>query len=474
MKKRFLKISILVFSSVLLTLLLGELVAKVYFSISPPPLGKFESREKQPPPYQNTSYFSATFMEERKKVPSGITTLKENDLLILHDLEYKFFTIKNGQRRTTDQPENFKHRILLFGGSTVFSTDVPDQYTLPSYLQRLLNQNFPNQYRVENFGVMSVRAYQELELLKLVGVNEGDIVIFFDGVNDILYVVYYKGLSQSVIQSANVTKKASQTPFEKTILSLIDKFKEHSDALKFLYYFSKKTYPNHIKEKTELDKFVAHAENEYIKIIQKAYKYTESFGARFVHILQPNIYTRNKHSTYEQSVVKNYLTVPPGAEVAFQNGNKSFREGLKNLQNQGIKSVDFSDVFNSKPENDEYYLDFVHVNHLGNEIWATEIYKTIKDDLVAVKDVSKGESKFTGIPEHLLKKVKTAPQLVKSLEHKKINIVAFDGKFYGIPWDLGPVDLAQTDVSGLSGVVVAHSVKDIESLILQNSEDSKN
>ena len=39
-----------------------------------------------------------------------------------------------------------------------------------------------------------------------------------------------------------------------------------------------------------------------------------------------------------KSVLKNYLTVPPGAEVAFEHGNKRFREGLKDLQSQGIKN----------------------------------------------------------------------------------------------------------------------------------------
>ena len=101
------------------------------------------------------------------------------------------FRLVNGLRHTTDQPTNYRNEIHIFGGSTTWGTGSSDPYTIPSILQRLINQKYPGKYKVFNHGFSTVVAKQELVELKDTKLRSGDIVIFYDGGNDVWQGVVY-------------------------------------------------------------------------------------------------------------------------------------------------------------------------------------------------------------------------------------------------------------------------------------------
>src|SRR5207237_3377960 len=78
-------------------------------------------------------------------------------------------------------------RIFFLGGSTTWGSGVRDDYTIPSFVARLAeDRGWPVQ--VSNYGESAYSSFQETVLLsELVATgNVPDVVVFYDGVNDLL------------------------------------------------------------------------------------------------------------------------------------------------------------------------------------------------------------------------------------------------------------------------------------------------
>ena len=78
---------------------------------------------------------------------------------------------------------------FVFGGSTTWGAGVKDDYTIPSYLNRLAS----GRYRFFNYGVLAYQSTQEVLRLSLLlsDGNVPDLVVLYDGVNDAVYGAVY-------------------------------------------------------------------------------------------------------------------------------------------------------------------------------------------------------------------------------------------------------------------------------------------
>ena len=86
-------------------------------------------------------------------------------------------TIVNGLRITTNQPVNPLQNIYIFGGSTVMNAEVPNEFTIASYLQRSLNK-INSKFKVNNRGFTTVTTNLQNEFLYKTDVKKDDIVIY--------------------------------------------------------------------------------------------------------------------------------------------------------------------------------------------------------------------------------------------------------------------------------------------------------
>ena len=67
--------------------------------------------------------------------------------------------------------------MYIFGDSTVYGSEVPDEHTIPSQLQILFNKFYPEKYIVLNYGITSFSSDKQLKMLKTVNdLKQGDIV----------------------------------------------------------------------------------------------------------------------------------------------------------------------------------------------------------------------------------------------------------------------------------------------------------
>ena len=124
-----------------------------------------EFRATQPPPYRGAPILLRR-VHRRVVSPAGrLAPLPGTNAILPNDFKGKYFTVENGIRRTTDVPQGATVTIYLFGGSTLYNSEVPDDHTVASYLQRELVEAGFGGYRVVNFGVTSVSTNQQVERL---------------------------------------------------------------------------------------------------------------------------------------------------------------------------------------------------------------------------------------------------------------------------------------------------------------------
>lgn len=78
----------------------------------------------------------------------------------------KYVNVIDGMRVTVEQPENFKGRVHIFGASIAYGFGVEDRYTLASCIQRLLNEQEDEGYKVFNYGVRGLPLEEYVKIIK--------------------------------------------------------------------------------------------------------------------------------------------------------------------------------------------------------------------------------------------------------------------------------------------------------------------
>ncbi len=92
------------------------------------------------------------------------------------DFSNKYIHVLNGQRKTSEVPEEYGNTIYLLGGCVFFGYAEEDKYTLASYLQRRLNKE-KKTWRVVNLATWGGNIDQEYRALYEIEFKPGDIVL---------------------------------------------------------------------------------------------------------------------------------------------------------------------------------------------------------------------------------------------------------------------------------------------------------
>ncbi len=193
-----------------------------------------------------------------------------------------------GLRVTTDQPSVHSGRVLIFGGSTTFCGEVPDRFTYPSILQRMINDRNSG-LLVENYGKSAATATDRVQVLKSIDdLGENDIVIFYVGVNE-----SGVGFIQRDLPVGLITK----LPELGNALQKVSKYSRIADILFRKFVFG----GIEISETSKLK-----AENDFRKAMKEAQSFAARAGAKFVPVLQATLFTRYPSSDYDQTLAKMY------------------------------------------------------------------------------------------------------------------------------------------------------------------------
>lgn len=349
--KVFEKVSIIIITLVCmlaLTELLTRLVftddadGKSYMSKEKLPDGTYHEMHREP--YVNAPYANNAFFEER------FTQMRE-------EFNGEYFTVHGGMRATVFQPETYQHTIWLFGASTLFCQEVPDEYTVGSQLQKYFVDAFGDLYRVEVIALRGWTIADQLNALSLVTLEPGDLVVFFDGYNEILSEINADSSTLQIVLGRSLF-------YRKFIRPIVNRGMPDSKNK-----IAEKAYVNMMQGITAAD--------------QMAEAYPD---VKFIHFLQPSLYTLNEFSDYEMLTLEKFSTYHDWDEIFFI-GYQRLLEGNLQLAAQGIISIDLTDILDHQYRSftEEIYVDDVHVNHLGNALIAEGMFNFISDIIKDVK-----------------------------------------------------------------------------------------
>lgn len=371
-----LKNSLLVIVSILFALLVVEFSARFFEKISPP-IAQQQWREfrlTKPAPYKNAGYDILKIIDESSKV--GWKT-DPNNGFIPNDFSGDYINTKDGYRRTVGNPISPKSRVWFFGGSTVICYEVPDNFTVPSFFSQLANTGLGGNLNLEiiNVGATTITIHHQLyRLTTSTDVKKGDVVIFMDGVNDIFQTLLFQNPTGNMIQH-NREQIELAGAYTKTILYIYDKLSPYSI---FVRRFLNPFKPSYLEVSISQD-MLNKLEDDYFTSIMRANDYAKSKGASFYHFLQPNIYTVDKLTAYEKDLLKNEQLNLKMLPKIFQEGYPRLRKASQKAGQLGVNTFDISTAFDKRQS--EIFLDPVHVNEVGNELLATEIWWRLKSDL---------------------------------------------------------------------------------------------
>ena len=113
---------------------------------------------------------------------------------------YSLFLMEKGPRKTafnSGSPDTEQNKVIwLLGSSTTRGDSGPYNETIASYLSKFLNkEGRPLHFTVANYGVNSFNSLLETKYLQKLLIESDelpDVIVFFDGANDVSYFAQYR------------------------------------------------------------------------------------------------------------------------------------------------------------------------------------------------------------------------------------------------------------------------------------------
>ena len=114
-----------------------------------------------------------------REVNRAASLIIKNGTVYNGEFKSKYVNVVNGFRATTDTPQKHVYTVYVYGPSWIYGYGVEDYLTFPSCLQRFLNHNSPNTFKVINHGIRGIGFWNDYFVFKDNPPSEGDAVIFF-------------------------------------------------------------------------------------------------------------------------------------------------------------------------------------------------------------------------------------------------------------------------------------------------------
>lgn len=334
------------------------------------------------------AFKNAEDFEEIKLLWSEKTDCPQNRIISNSTIDFPMYedrnvfcngpeTISNGLRTTVEVPKESDKKILFFGGSTVWGTGSADRNTIPSLVQIKLNESGRN-YAVQNHGFSTVVISQQLRLLKSLDISKGDIVIFYDGGNDVWNSVVSGNPNGSIIGYNERNLFEIILNRSRFFLSI------HSNTYKLLGAVKSGRNQNGSNSCLKLEEGVVRKRADagfevYYQSALDAKHYVEEREGIFFHFMQPTLVSSLPLSNDEYDLINAMpMEMKCGIDV-YQSGYEIYKNKYKATKS-AINGVDLSNFLHGPKNDGAYFFDYIHISSPGNKIIAEQIYQKIPDD----------------------------------------------------------------------------------------------
>lgn len=290
---------------------------------------------------------------------------------------------KEGHRKTKNfnQQKDTTNRIKIFcfGGSTMFSVGARDEYTIPSELSKLIYKSFPNlNIEITNFGCHGyTRNVENIQLQQqLLKNNVPDIVIFYDGVNEV-YAAYQNNKAGTIAgESMNKINSPNKVSFLDKARSLI----KPRNIYRFVNSQSAKFVKPNPYTITNPEKLALDVASYYAENVKLSQAYASYYNFTVFNFLQPVIYSKKKLEKSEKIFAKRHKYY----KKLYQDSYKAIASDSTMIESSNFS--DISQVFNDVDRT--IYTDYCHTGEYGNTLVALELFKEIKTLLMKRDSIS--------------------------------------------------------------------------------------
>ena len=285
-----------------------------------------------------------------------------------------------GIRRTPGadcQPDSIK--VFAFGGSTMLGWGSPDWGTIAAYLQSRLEEQTVQPVCVINYGedgYVSTQSLVEL-MLQLQSGNIPDMVIFYDGVNEVI-AAHESGKPVAHVTLAEITAR-----FEERENPLVEVGKatrtyallrRWMDAIEQRNLRDRSDISVHQGIRINPDQLAAEMTKTYVGNYQIVGALSKEYGFDYFFFLQPHLAVGEKSLTKEEQAIKNRID-PNLAKLAkvFYRDITSVSPQLENLHSLAALFDDQGKLI---------WIDVVgHITPEGNELVAQAILEVVEPEL---------------------------------------------------------------------------------------------
>ncbi|WP_034061027.1 SGNH/GDSL hydrolase family protein [Lacinutrix jangbogonensis] len=266
-------------------------------------------------------------------------------------------------------------KIFCFGGSTMYSAGSRDDYTIPSELSKLINTTFPEKnVAITNFGCHGyTRATENIQLQReLIKNNIPDIVIFYDGVNEIISA--HQNNEAGTPTNAYNRKKEFKIAhsYKRRIKLMITS----SHLYRFITTMQRKLFTDieYIQLKERPSALATDIAQTYIGYVKISKSLENEYGFKAYNFMQPNIYSKKNLTTAEQGYFKDQQYYKNLYNLSYANVRND------SLMQNDSTFIDISDVFDNAKQT--IFTDFCHTGELGNKLVAKTIFESIETALI--------------------------------------------------------------------------------------------
>ncbi|MEJ2718539.1 MAG: SGNH/GDSL hydrolase family protein [Deltaproteobacteria bacterium] len=328
---------------------------------------------------------------------------------------YSLFLMAEGVRPTTNNSVSYdvdKNRIIwLFGGSTMRgSTDSPDK-TIASFLAAFLNSRQRDlDFTVINYGMKSFNSLLEVQYLQKLLIESQeppDLIVFYDGANDVKYLVehqtpyghYGYRRAKALIESYDRSWFGLLKPLNAAIYSSFTK--ELFDKIHQVFV--------PIKHDSKLVREMARTVEERY---DHAEKMARAYGAEFLVVWQPMRWVERCGISEEVKSKEKGLPLSPQDFTALQNNFSIPYMAIAERLKKKPYFVDFQNIFCGRKV-PMYKPDGVHLLDEGRESVARQMGRIIvkrffsgtpnagPDSNEESAHDGRGDNHETGLPNHV-------------------------------------------------------------------------
>jgi len=343
---------------VIIIFVIMELGARVYLNKYKPSI---LDQKKKMIAYSYFDWSDKYFRDAMKQTDTGNDFLYEPYSLWKNtNKKTETINIENGYRVTWTPEQNQNENdylILIFGGSTAFCIEVPDEFTIPSLISKKLNaHNRQYRYIVKNYSAPGFSNENEIHLLVDL-LRRGErpkAVIFYDGTNDILNKVA-RGIPHW--QYRLFESIGTRYTVKQSVKQILSRFQ-----LPSLFRHNKESF---IQDQSTLKTNTLSMLQNYSNNVEFVNKLGTVYNFKTFFFWQSDIFSTKKRLTDEENLIKTrHADLEPALKIT----------AAAMIDKDFLKKNEIYDIRDSLDSIEEsIFIDPFHITSIGNMAVAKSI-----------------------------------------------------------------------------------------------------